>query len=185
VVSTSDAPAPEYVAHYRLLERIAVGGMAEVYRASIPQTAGAERSVVVKRMLPRIASDRSARAMFAEEARLGSHIRHPNVVQVLDYGEQNDNNAYLVLEFVQGVDLWRLSRFLTRTGRQLSVTEAIYLAREMLAGLHAVHESVDERGASRREPLERAAVDLRRGQAGRSGHRAHATAREVSEHLGG
>jgi serine/threonine protein kinase len=146
VASTSDAPAPEYVAHYRLLERIAVGGMAEVYRASIPQTAGAERSVVVKRMLPRIASDRSARAMFAEEARLGAHIRHPNVVQVLDYGEQNDNNAYLVLEFVQGVDLWRLSRFLTRTGRQLSVAEAIYLAREMLAGLHAVHESVDERG---------------------------------------
>jgi serine/threonine protein kinase len=119
--------------------------MAEVYRASIPQTAGAERSVVVKRMLPRIASDRSARAMFAEEARLGAHIRHPNVVQVLDYGEANDN-AYLVLEFVQGVDLWRLSRFLTRTGRQLNVAEAIYLAREMLAGLHAVHESVDERG---------------------------------------
>jgi serine/threonine protein kinase len=145
VVSTSDAPAPEYVAHYRLLERIAVGGMAEVYRASIPQTAGAERSVVVKRMLPRIASDRSARTMFAEEARLGAHIRHPNVVQVLDYGEQNDN-AYLVLEFVQGVDLWRLSRFLTRTSRQLTVPEAIYLGREMLAGLHAVHESVDEGG---------------------------------------
>ncbi len=119
--------------------------MAEVYRASIPQTAGAERWVVVKRMLPRIASDRSARAMFAEEARIGARIRHPNVVQVIDYGEANDN-AYLVLEFVQGVDLWRLSRFLTRTGRQLSVAEAIYLAREMLAGLHAVHESVDEQG---------------------------------------
>jgi serine/threonine-protein kinase len=145
VASTSDAPAPEYVAHYRLLERIAVGGMAEVYRASIMQSAGAERSVVVKRMLPRIASDRSARAMFAEEARLGAHIRHPNVVQVLDYGEANDN-AHLVLEFVQGVDLWRLSRFLTRTGRQLSVAQAIYLAREMLAGLHAVHEATDERG---------------------------------------
>jgi serine/threonine-protein kinase len=145
VASTSDAPAPEYVAQYRLLERIAVGGMAEVYRAAISQAAGAERSVVVKRMLPRIASDQSARAMFAEEARIGSHIRHPNVVQVLDYGEAADN-SYLVLEFVQGVDLWRLSRFLTRTGRQLSVQEAIYIAREMLAGLHAVHEVVDEAG---------------------------------------
>lgn len=146
MANTSDAPAPDFVAQYRLLERIAVGGMAEVYRAAISQTAGAERSVVVKRMLPRIASDRSARAMFAEEARLGAHIRHPNVVQVLDYGEADDNSAYLVLEFVQGVDLWRLSRFLTRTGRQLSVPQAIYLAREMLAGLHAVHEAVDENG---------------------------------------
>jgi serine/threonine protein kinase len=145
VASTSDAPAPEYVAQYRLLERIAVGGMAEVYRASFPQAAGAERSVVVKRMLPRIASDKSARAMFAEEARIGAHIRHPNVVQVIDYGEANDN-AYLVLEFVQGVDLWRLSRFLTRTSKQLSVPEAIYIAREMLAGLHAVHEVVDDAG---------------------------------------
>jgi serine/threonine-protein kinase len=133
------------VGQYRLLERIAVGGMAEVYRASITQAAGAERSVVIKRMLPRIASDKSARAMFAEEARLGAHIRHPNVVQVLDYGEHEDH-AFLVLEFVQGVDLWRLSRFLTRTGRQLTVPEAIFLGREMLAGLHAVHEAVDEQG---------------------------------------
>lgn len=146
MANTSDAPAPEFVAQYRLLERIAVGGMAEVYRAAISQTAGAERSVVVKRMLPRIASDKSARAMFAEEARLGAQIRHPNVVQVLDYGEADDNSAYLVLEFVQGVDLWRLSRFLTRTGRQLTVPQAIYLGREMLAGLHAVHEAVDENG---------------------------------------
>lgn len=145
MASTSEAPAPEYVGQYRLLERIAVGGMAEVYRAALPQTAGAERNVVVKRMLPRIASDKSARTMFAEEARLGSHIRHPNVVQVIDYGEQSDN-AYLVLEFVQGVDLWRLSRFLTRTGRQLTVPEAVFVGREMLAGLHAVHESVDEQG---------------------------------------
>jgi eukaryotic-like serine/threonine-protein kinase len=120
--------------------------MAEVYRAAAPASAGAERVVVIKRMLPRIASDASARAMFAEEARLGTHVRHPNVVQVLDYGE-NEEHPYLVLEFVQGVDLWRLMRFLTRTGRSLSVPQAMFVAREMLHGLHAVHEAADHTGA--------------------------------------
>jgi serine/threonine-protein kinase len=119
--------------------------MAEVYRAAAPALAGEERVIVVKRMLPRLASDPSARAMFSEEARLGTHIRHPNVVQVLDFGSENEH-PYLALEFVQGVDLWRLMRWLTRTGRQLTVPQAVFVAREMLAGLHAVHEATDEQG---------------------------------------
>lgn len=119
--------------------------MAELFSATVTQGAGADRLVVIKRMLPRIASNPNARAMFAEEARLGSHIRHPNVVQVLDFDE-HPQNPYLVLEFVQGVDLWRLTRFLTRTGRTLSVPEAVFIAREMLLGLHAVHEATDAQG---------------------------------------
>jgi eukaryotic-like serine/threonine-protein kinase len=141
----SDSPAPESVGQYRLLGRLAVGGMAEVYRAAAPAPAGAQRIVVVKRMLPRIASDESARSMFAEEARLGAHVRHANVIQVLDYGEF-EAHPFLVLEYVQGVDLWRLMRFLTRTGRALRVSEALFIAREMLAGLHAVHEASDDAG---------------------------------------
>jgi serine/threonine protein kinase len=133
------------VGQYRLLGRIAVGGMAEVYRAAAPAAAGDARIVVVKRMLPRIASDASARAMFADEARLGAHVRHPNVIQVLDFGEA-DAHPYLVLEYVQGVDLWRLMRFLTRTGRSLTVPQAVFIGREMLTGLHAVHEASDEAG---------------------------------------
>jgi serine/threonine protein kinase len=141
-----DPLAPEQLGQYRLLDRIAVGGMAEVFSATQPQQgAGADRTVVVKRMLPRIASDPSARAMFAEEARLGRHVRHTNVVQVIDYGE-SEQNPYLVLEYVKGVDLWRLMRFLTRTGQTLSVSEAVFVAREMLIGLHAVHEATDEQG---------------------------------------
>ncbi len=141
----SDPPVPEYVGRYRLLDRIAVGGMAEVYRAAVTQGAGAERIVVVKRMLPKLATDPSARAMFAEEARLGSHVRHGNVVQVIEVVEA-ESGAYLVLEFVQGVDLWKLMRFLTRTGRSLSVPQAVFIAREMLTGLHAVHEATDDQG---------------------------------------
>lgn len=146
MTSASDSPVLVAVGQYRLLGRVAVGGMAEVYRAAAPSPAGETRIVVIKRMLPRIATDASARAMFAEEARLGAHVRHPNVVQVLDFGEA-DEQPYLVLEYVQGVDLWRLMRFLTREGRSLSVPQAVFVAREMLAGLHAVHEASDESGA--------------------------------------
>ncbi len=142
----SDLPVPATVGPYRLFERIAVGGMAEVYRAGAPTTAGGERLVVVKRMLPRLASDPVARAMFAEEARLGSHIRHDNVVRVVDFGEDSENNPYLALELVHGVDLWRLMRWLTREGKSLSVSQAVFIAREMLTGLHAVHEASDEQG---------------------------------------
>jgi eukaryotic-like serine/threonine-protein kinase len=145
VAEPTDTPTPTHVGPYRLLERIAVGGMAEVYRASLAQRAGDARSVVVKRMLPRIASDATARAMFAEEARLGAHILQANVVRVFDFGEA-ESHPYLVLEYVQGVDLWRLTRFLTRTGQAMSTSLAVYIAREMLQGLHAVHEAVDERG---------------------------------------
>ncbi|MFT3921907.1 MAG: serine/threonine-protein kinase [Myxococcales bacterium] len=140
-----DPLAPDQLGPYRLAQRIAVGGMAEVFSAALPQGAGADRMVVVKRMLPRIATDPSARAMFGEEARLGRQIRHPNVVQVIDHGG-SEQNPYIVLEFVQGVDLWRLMRFLTRTGRPLTVSEAVFIAREMLLGLHAVHEATDEEG---------------------------------------
>ena len=141
----SESPVGESVARYQLLERIAVGGMAEVYRAVVGQQVGGDRCVVVKRMLPRIATERSARAMFAEEAQLGARIRHPNVVQVIDFGEAEEH-PYLVLEFVKGCDLWRLTRHLTRVGQTLSIDQALYVAREMLAGLQAVHEATDEHG---------------------------------------
>jgi serine/threonine-protein kinase len=119
--------------------------MAEVFRATEPRAAGEPRSVVLKRMLPTLASEPAARAMFEEEARLGSLVAHPNVVRVLGSGEQ-DGQPYLVLEHVPGLDLWRLTRWLTREHRVLGVELATHITRELLAALHAVHTAVDEAG---------------------------------------
>lgn len=119
--------------------------MAEVFRAHEPRSVGDARVVVVKRMLPSLASEAGARAMFEEEARLGGLLAHENVVRVLGSGEQ-DGQPYLALEYVPGVDLWRLTRWLTREGRALDVELAVYVVRELLSGLHAVHEARDERG---------------------------------------
>lgn len=119
--------------------------MAEVFRAREPRPAGEPRLVVVKRMLPDIAAQSGSRAMFEAESRLGSLIKHESVVDVLGFGEE-DGQPYLVLEYVRGLDLWRLNRFLTRTGTTLGTPLSIFLVRQLLLGLHAVHEAKDENG---------------------------------------
>jgi serine/threonine-protein kinase len=119
--------------------------MAEVFRAREPRPAGEPRVVVVKRMLPDIAAQPGSRAMFEAESRLGSLIKHEAVVDVLGFGEEH-GQPYLVLEYVRGLDLFRLNRFLTREGRTLGVSLTIYLVRRLLDGLHAVHEATDENG---------------------------------------
>lgn len=140
------APKPNIsIGHYRLANRIAVGGMAEVFKALWPQSAGADRAVVIKKMLPAVAADFECRAMFEEEAKLGLRIHHDNVVEVLDRGVDGDS-PYLVLEYVFGVDLWRLTRWLMRIGQPMRPPLAMFVLTELLAGLDAVHGVRDERG---------------------------------------
>lgn len=144
-VAPSTPPGGD-IGPYKLANRIAVGGMAEVFRALQPRTAGEARTVVIKKMLPSLAAESECRAMFEEEARLGLAISHANVVQVLDYG--TDGNApYIALEWVLGVDLWRLLRWLRQNEAGLATDLALYVSTEFLAGLQAVHEARDANGA--------------------------------------
>lgn len=130
---------------YTLEERVGLGGMAEVFRASEPRPVGEPRTVVLKRMLPHIASEAGAAEMFREEARLGGLVRHDNVVHVLGEGD-TDGQPYLVLEYVRGCDLWRLGRWLTREGRTLEPALGMFVVYELLCGLQAVHEAADGDG---------------------------------------
>lgn len=121
--------------------------MAEVFRAQEPRPAGEPRLVAVKRMLPALAEDPKSRTMFAEEARLGGRVMHDNVVDVLGYGEEG-GRPYLVLEYVPGVDLWRMMRTLIRDGQQVSISMTVFIMRALLRGLQAVHEAQTESGES-------------------------------------
>ena len=119
--------------------------MAEVFRALEPRSVGEPRVVVLKRMLPHIADESHAHEMFAEEARLASHVTHPNVVHVLGHGEI-EGQPYLTLEYVPGCDLWRLNRSLTRDSKKLEHDLVVYLVRQILSGLDAVHNATDDSG---------------------------------------
>jgi serine/threonine-protein kinase len=121
--------------------------MAEVFRALEPRAVGEPRVVVLKRMLPHIAEESNAQEMFAEEARLASQITHPNVVHVLGHGEIG-GQPYLTLEYVPGCDLWRLNRRLTLKGKRLEHDLVVYLVRQILCGLDAVHSATDGAGSA-------------------------------------
>ena len=137
--------AGQQVGDYLVVDRIAVGGMAEVFRARKVTDAGEGRVVVLKRMLPHIAAEAGGVEMFDEEARIIALVQHGNVVELVDsFTEQG--HPFLALEYVPGCDLWRLSRWLVRNGSTLDSDLALYVTRELLAGLQAVHDATDEQG---------------------------------------
>lgn len=94
---------------YRLVRRLATGGMAEIFLARQEGKDGFSRDLVVKRILPHLAADPEFRRMFQGEARLAARLSHPNVVHVYDYGsvveDTGDETFYLAMELVRGVDL--------------------------------------------------------------------------------
>src|SRR5215218_3107835 len=89
---------------YYLLERINVGGMAEVFRAKAFGVEGFERLVAVKRILPNVAEDKEFIRLFIEEAKLSVQLNHANIAQIFDLGVV-DGSYYIALEHVHGRDL--------------------------------------------------------------------------------
>ena len=128
---------------YLLVERLAQGGMAEVFRAVYQGAAGFEKQVAVKRILPVFDGAREFVAMFVDEARIASSLTHVNIVQVSDFGELA-GTYYLAMELVDGVDLGRLREAASRRGLRLPVPIVAFLIAEAARGLAYAH---DKRGS--------------------------------------
>lgn len=129
---------------YRLLRRIGVGGMAEVFEAVVQGDAGFERRVAIKRM--RGADlDPAYERMFLDEARIASRLSHANVVAVLDYGVV-DGRPFQVLELVDGIDASQLGARLEAENRTIPCEIALYICVELGHGLACAHEAVDTAG---------------------------------------
>ena len=142
----ADQSALQMFGRYALIERIGEGGMSEVYTASMRGAEGFHRTVVVKRLKPALARNRSAVDQFIDEARLGSLLSHPNIVQVLDFGKVDDGH-FMALEHIQGRDLGQIvERKVQRTGAPLEVVTVLHVAHEVLQGLAYAHGRTDERG---------------------------------------
>jgi serine/threonine-protein kinase len=127
---------------YRLVARLAQGGMAEVFLAVLPGPDGFEKPVVLKRMRPELGGQPEYREMFAQEARLLARAGHGHVVAVLDYGVQ-EGAPFLVLEYVEGVDL---ARALAAAAGPLPPPLVAHLALCLLRALEGVHGLTDARG---------------------------------------
>src|SRR5690606_12691613 len=95
---------------YELLNRIAVGGMAEVFRAKAFGAHGFEKTLAIKRILPELAQDPEFEERFIAEAKLAVGLSHANVVQVLDFG-RFAGSLFIAMELVSGLDLAALLKF--------------------------------------------------------------------------
>src|SRR5882762_10082979 len=101
---TESMAGPQAFGRYMLLERIAIGGMAEIFRASFKTEGDFEKTLVIKRILPHLASNDEFINMFRDEAKLTVRLTHANIVQVFDFGKQG-TDWFLAMEWVQGQNL--------------------------------------------------------------------------------
>ena len=142
-------PSPEsevrHIGRYALHGELAAGGMASVHLGRLLGPVGFSRTVAIKRLHPQNARDPEFVAMFLDEARLVSRIKHPNVVPTLDVVTL-EGEVFLVMEYVHGSPVSRLMMALGKRKERMPVNIAVAIALGMLEGLHAAHEAKNENG---------------------------------------
>ncbi|HEY1957139.1 MAG TPA: serine/threonine-protein kinase [Polyangiaceae bacterium] len=137
--------APTRLGPYELIERLATGGMAEVYLAKRVGPHGFAKQFAVKRILPQLASDSDFVAMFVDEARVTGRLVHPNIVSVFDFGEEG-GELYMAMEYVDGTTGARLIRAAAAKNEDIPLEVSLHVALSVLRGLEYAHAAVDENG---------------------------------------
>ncbi|MBI2892472.1 MAG: protein kinase [Deltaproteobacteria bacterium] len=136
------AQFPMPYGRYVLTGALGRGGMAEIFLAQQQGPHGFQREVVVKRILPHISDDDEFVRMFIQEAKLTARLVHPNIVQVLDFGEEA-GQLFLAMEFVDGTDVRALLRALRKSRELLDVEIACHVVMELARGLDHAHRLAD------------------------------------------
>jgi serine/threonine-protein kinase len=147
-MATEHTPAPFNPApfgRYFLLERLAVGGMAEIFKARQTGAHGFEKILVIKRILPHLAADPEFLAMFIDEAKLQCALQHPKIVHVLEFGQES-GQYYIALEYVDGMDALGLLRACAHKRMRLPVRLAVHIACEVLDALDYAHAKSSPEG---------------------------------------
>jgi serine/threonine-protein kinase len=130
---------------YRVIKRLEAGGMAEVYLGEAVSVQGFKKKVAIKRVLPHLAQNESFIEMFLDEARLSARLNHANIVSVFDISKREDT-YFLIMEFVDGVNLKRIVETLGKHAQRMRLGDAIYLCIDACRGLSYAHELADESG---------------------------------------
>ncbi len=136
---------PKTIGRYQILDRLAVGGMAELFKAQLQGQHGFEKLVVIKKILPHLATDRTFVEMFIDEARITAQLDHRNIVQVFELGTDADT-PYIAMQFVDGVDVLALLRECARAQIRLPADIAALIARDTLDALDYAHHALDHGG---------------------------------------
>ncbi len=150
MVDPARAAQPDFKPHlfgkFFLLQRLAVGGMAEIYRAKVVGAAGFEKELALKRILPARSQDQGFIKMLVNEAKLTAQLTHSNIAQIYECGV-TDGTYFIAMELVYGVSMKEMMATFSRAGATLSPEQAIFIVLQLLHGLDYAHRKVDGEGA--------------------------------------
>ncbi len=130
---------------YLLLEKIAAGGMAQLYRAKITGVQGFERLIAIKMILPHLLGEKELINSFIDEAKLAALLNHQNIVQIYDFGQMEDS-YYIAMEYLLGKDLRQVLQKSKERELPLNVEQALYVISRICSGLDYVHKLKDFHG---------------------------------------
>jgi len=125
---------------YKLIKKIAVGGMASIYLSQYVSIEGFKKELVIKKILPKFANDKKFISMFIQEAKVAVNFNHRNIVQVFDFGKIN-NEYYIAMEHINGFDLTKLFKLYHFNKRKINTKAILYILMEILKGLNYAHNN--------------------------------------------
>ncbi len=132
---------------YLLLDRISVGGMAEVFKAKSFGVQGFEKVIAIKRILPSMGQDDEFIKMFIDEAKIAGQLAHANIGQIHELG-QIDGSHFIAMEYIWGRDLLQLQNRFKKLKRRLPTTAAAFIVMKICEGLHYAHKKRDVLGSA-------------------------------------
>lgn len=130
---------------YLLLDKIATGGMAELYRAKITGVQGFEKLIAIKKILPHLAQEEDLVECFIDEAKLAALLNHQNIVQIYDFGSL-EGTYYIAMQYLFGKDLRRVLTQAEKKGIKIGVEYALYIVSRICSGLEYAHNLKDFQG---------------------------------------
>jgi TonB family protein len=144
-VEESGSQPGEAFGQYTLLEKIAVGGMAEVWKARMRGVEGFQKMVAIKKILPHMSDNAEFIGMFIDEAKLAAQLGHPNIVHIYDLGKIG-RCYYIAMEYVDGKDLRSILNAGRRAGAPLPTGLALLIAARLASALDYAHRKRDFEG---------------------------------------
>jgi tRNA A-37 threonylcarbamoyl transferase component Bud32 len=140
-VAPADIGVGTRLGKYEIIKRLATGGMAEIFLARVSGLPGFQKMVVIKRILPQLASNNDFVEMFLDEARIAATLQHPNVVQMYDVGVV-DGNYFIAMEYLHGEDVRSMMKVLNKAEKKLPLEHALNIVIGVASALHYAHEKV-------------------------------------------
>ncbi len=145
VTTTQPKRQPIPFGKYLLLDRINIGGMAEVWRGKMFGAGGFERLVAIKRILPNIAEDDEFISMFIDEAKISVQLNHANIAQIYELG-QITNSYFIAMEYIPGRDMRAIFDRCRKKSEPAPVPLVAYVVSKMCEGLDYAHRKKNNQG---------------------------------------